>query len=210
MTELPNPFIHDIPRPRKTFGKIVIDLLQGIVIVAAFIVITYLFLVIPTQVDGRSMEPTFLDRELLFTNKIIQLWGDTSLFQRFGYDYKRGDVVIFQKPGHDDFIKRIVGLPGDKIMIKNARVYINDKLVEEAYLPEGRVTRPYSFILEGETKIVPVDHYFLMGDNRENSKDSRFSDIGFVARDNLKGRVFLRYWPVKRFSVIPSGSLKDI
>ncbi|MBD3363386.1 signal peptidase I [Candidatus Dojkabacteria bacterium] len=202
-----NPFLHDLPKPKKKITKIFLDILQFIVILLALVVVCYLFLVIPNQVDGDSMLPNFHDKELLLTNKIIQLIGDKKFMEKYDYNYKRGDVVIFQKPDHPDFIKRVIALPGDKIMIQGGYIYINGQKITEAYLPKDRQTRTYSFMSEGETKIVPEDQYFLMGDNRNNSKDSRFSDIGFVSREHLKGRVFLRYWPLDSFEVIKTGEI---
>ncbi|MCA9386001.1 signal peptidase I [Candidatus Dojkabacteria bacterium] len=207
-----NPFLHSLPRTKKGVGGFFMDALQAIVIVLALFVVSYLFLVIPNQVDGQSMEPNFHDNELLFTNKIIQIIGDKEFMKERNYNYRRGDVVIFQKPGHDDFIKRVIALPGDEIMIQSGKIYINNTEIHEMYIPDSPQwrTNTYSFISEGETKVVPIGHYFLMGDNRNNSKDSRFSDIGFVSREHIKGRVFLRYWPFEDFGFIGAGEIEYV
>lgn len=203
-----NPFLYDLPKQKKSVSKLFMDILQGVVIALALLVVAYLFLVIPNQVDGESMMPNFENNQLLLTNKIIQVIGDKKFMSKRDYNYKSGDVVIFQKPDHPDFIKRVIGLPGDEVMILDGRVHLNGKMITETYLPADRLSRTYSFMSEGETVVVPEGHYFLMGDNRNNSKDSRFSDIGFVSRAHIKGRVFVRYWPFDQFAWIGTGEIQ--
>lgn len=205
MAEVANPFIHDIKTTNKNVGLMLINFLQGLVILLAIIVICYLFLVIPNQVDGQSMEPNFHDRELLLTNKIIQIVGDKGIGKKYNYDYRRGDVVIFQLPNYPDFIKRVIGLPGDEILIEDNTIYVNGKALEEAYIPSSYKTKGYDFVVEGVPQVIPEGHYALFGDNRENSKDSRFEAVGFVSREYIKGRVFFRWWPMDRIGSIGQG-----
>ena len=121
-------------------SNVFLDLLQTIVVALSICVIIYLFIATPNEVHGQSMEPNFYDAELLLTNKIVQLLGDTGLKAIVG-DYKRGDVVIFKHTLSDeDFIKRIIAIGGDTIMIKDGYVYINNVKLNESYLPEGRRT----------------------------------------------------------------------
>jgi len=159
------------------------------------------FVICPFKIPSESMEPTLHGHPR---------FGDRILVNRFRYFFRevsRGDIVIFKirgikaLGGKKDFIKRIVGLPGDSIAIDDGRVYINGKILEE---PEIFKDQRYSFLKrvmkfgdpENPVKI-PEDSFFVMGDNTENSKDSRF--FGFVPRENLAGRAFLIYWPFKRF-----------
>jgi signal peptidase I len=148
------------------------------------------------------MEPTFHDSELLLTNKIVQYLGDTKLGGVFG-DYKRGDVVIFKHTlSQDDFIKRIIAVGGDTVILQDGYVYVNGTRIEETYLPEGRRTEGGNFIAEGQVIKVPEGTYVVFGDNRSNSTDSRSNVVGFVKRSQLKGRVFFRYWPLEEFGVV--------
>lgn len=202
-----NPFMEE-PTIKKGKSGIIIDFIQTIVIALAIVVVIYLFIAIPNQVEGSSMEPNFQHNQLLLTNKIIQFIGDTSLGDRFDYDYRRGDVIIFQQTGKPDFIKRIVATEGDTISIENGKPVVNGKTVDEKYITEQ--TYGSSFLKDGETKRVPEGSYFVMGDNRDNSKDSRFVDVGFVDRDDVKGRVFLRYWPLNKFQLIKQGEFEEI
>ena len=183
--------------------------MQTIVIALAICVFIYIFLAIPNQVDGQSMEPNFHHNELLFTNKIIQIVGDKSIGKKLNYDYKRGDVIVFQLPGNPDFIKRIIAGPGDTIKVEGNHPVISGKVVYESYIPSTTLTEGGTFLEEGEEKTVPSDSYFVMGDNREASKDSRSSDVEFVARKYIKGKVFFRWWPLGRFGLIGSGEYEE-
>jgi len=200
-----NPFIHELKI--RTKGNVIIDILQTIVLALAFSLFIYLVFLIPSQVEGPSMEPNFYNRELLFADRTVQWIGATPLGEGV-YDYHKGDVVIFDFGGIN-LIKRVVATEGDTIKIEDGKVIVNGKALSEIYLPKGRESvlpdPSRSTLIEGETETVPENSYFLMGDNREISKDSRYSDVGFVERSQLKGRVFLRYWPPDKFGVIKSG-----
>lgn len=187
-----NPFLYDPIKPKEPLSKIILDFLQFFVIVIAVFAVSYLFLFIPNQVDGESMLPNFVNGELLFTNKIGHMLSATELGKGLDLEYKRGDVVVFQKPGFDPFIKRVIGLPGDEVKIENGYIYINTRRIEEPYLQEGLLTESYD-LGEGVTHIIQDNYYFLLGDNRMNSQDSRFNVIGQVHWEHIKGRVFLRY-----------------
>ena len=203
-----NPFFYDPPEDQVK-GGVIIDIMQTIVIALAIFVFVYIFLAIPNQVDGQSMEPNFYHNELLLTNKVIQFIGDKGIGDSLGYDYKRGDVVILQLPNNPDFIKRIIAGPGDTVRVENHHVIVNDMILNEAYIPTTTRTEAGSFIADGVKVTVPADHYFVMGDNRQASKDSRSADVGFVSRDELKGKVFLRWWPLNRFGLIGTGDYTE-
>jgi len=200
-----NPFIHELKV--KTKGSVIIDILQTVVLALAFSLFIYLVFLIPSQVEGPSMEPNFYNRELLFADRTVQWIGAIPIGAGV-YDYNKGDVVIFDFNGMN-LIKRVVATEGDTVRISNNRVFVNGVQLEEIYLPKGRPSflpdPSRSTLTEGKDSTVPTNSYFLMGDNREVSKDSRYNDIGFVNRTHLKGRVFLRYWPINKFGIIRPG-----
>ena len=111
----------------------------------------------------------------------------------------RGDIVVFKAPPHadpgiDDLVKRVVGLPNETISGHDGHVYVNHRLLKEPYLPAGSFTSDFG------PKVIPEDSYWVMGDNRGNSKDSR--SFGFIPKSHIVGRVFLRIWPVTRVKVM--------
>jgi signal peptidase I len=170
-----------------------LDFVETIVIALAIFVVVYRFLFQPHQVKGNSMFDNYHDGEYLLTDKI-------------SYRFKvpeRDDVIVFKAPTNEDYdyIKRLIGLPGDQVMIKENRVYVNGQLLDESgYLSPNILTRPGSYAKEGLTITVPQKAYFVMGDNRENSSDSR--DWGPVPEENIVGRAWIRYWPLNKLGVI--------
>lgn len=168
------------------------DTLQTIVVAGAVFAIIYLFLAQPHQVVGNSMFPNFHDKEYILTDKI-------SYRVRLP---ERGEVIVFKAPNNigKDYIKRIIGKPEDKVSIQNGKVFVNDQILIENYLPSDNKTFAGSFIKEGVTYEVPFNTYFLLGDNRMNSSDSR--EFGFVKKEDIIGRSFFVYWPPPAFSVL--------
>ncbi len=162
------------------------DVLQQIALGAAFFVIFYLYFVQPNQVKGMSMYPTFKDKEYILTDKITYKLREP----------RRGEVIILQSPDNPDvdFIKRIIGIPGERIKIEAGIVYVNDQALEEAYIDVSTPTFPNGFLTEGEERVVPQDSYFVLGDNRPGSADSR--EYGFIERSHIIGRVIYRYFPL--------------
>ena len=180
-----------------------LEFVQSIVIAIAICVFIYIFIATPNQIQGQSMDPTFKNAEIVLTSKIHQWLGGTPFGRSVGLDYKRGDIVVFQKPGLDDFIKRVIGIPGDSVNIKEGHVYINGNKIIEPYLDSGIVTKGGTFIVDnGQPVTLGQDEYFLMGDNRGNSRDSRYAEVGFIKREWLKGKVLLRYWPLNKIWVV--------
>jgi signal peptidase I len=200
-----NPFLSQ--QNEKTTKDVLTDFIQTIVIAMAFSLLLYFVFLVPSIVDGTSMEPSYYDKELLFANKTVQWLGKTSLGERWDYDYKRGDVIIF-KHNNTNIIKRIIATEGDTVKISDGKVYVNNKQIKEDYLKPDTYTRVApavtANIAEHETLLVPKNSYFILGDNRIVSKDSRYREIGFIDRSEIRGRVFLRYWPLNRFSLIKS------
>ena len=174
-----------------------IDTLETLVISLAIFILIYKFLFQPHQVDGRSMEPTFHNGEYILTDKVSY---------RF-HSPKRGDVIVFHSPQDErvDFIKRIIGVPGDTVMIKNKVVYLNGQPLDEPYINDG-ITNHDTFLREGREVEVPSGNYIVMGDNRLHSSDSRH--WGFVSYDEIVGRVFFRYWPIDRFGLIETNEIE--
>ncbi len=180
------------PTPVTRFIDFSFDVLQQIALGAAFFVIFYMFIISPNQVKGSSMYPTFHDKEYILTDKI-------SFKLR---DIHRGEVIILQSPDNPDvdFIKRVVALPGERVMIRDGKVYVNDTQLDEQYINVETPTFINGFMLEGEEKTVPEGNYFVLGDNRPGSADSR--EYGFIPRDHVIGRVLYRYFPLSRAGMI--------
>ncbi len=154
----------------------------GIITLFAYIFIN--FFIFTARVDGPSMLSTFTHGDLIFVNRIA--------YSRTLPEYE--DVVIFTSNTRGyELIKRVIGLPGDHIVVKDGQVYRNGTLLQEPYLDDGIVT-------EGDIDtIVNEGFIFVMGDNRPNSADSRIDEIGQVSMDSVKGKVFLRIIPNPKF-----------
>jgi signal peptidase I len=176
----------------KRVGHFFLDIIETFVIALAMFVLMYLFLFQPHQVKGNSMFPNFYDEEYLLTDKITYRLSEP----------KRGDVIVFKAPRHEeyDYIKRIVGLPGDSIKIENCQVFVNDQVLNESYLEAGVCTNSGRFWQTGQTITLSEEEYFVAGDNRAYSSDSR--DWGGVPRGNIVGKAWYRYWPLERVGII--------
>jgi signal peptidase I len=161
------------------------------------------------KVEGSSMEPTLHSGQYLLINKIgyARLPEPlAALLQRDGAtnDYlfggpQRGDIVVFRAPTQPDkdFIKRVIGVPGDTVEIRGGQVYINDQPIDEPYI---RDRAPYVV----PRLVVPPNHYFVLGDNRPNSSDSHV--WGLVPAENIVGRAWVSYWPPNLWGVVPSAA----
>ncbi len=176
---------------------VLFDLIQTLVFAGAIFVVIYAFLFRPYQVNGLSMYPTFDNGEYVLTNLISQRFSD----------YERGDVVVFHAPTEDnkDFIKRIIGSAGDTVSVSEGKVYLNGNLLIEDYLPSNYVTNGGNFLPEGSQINVPEGNYFVMGDNRSNSSDSR--EWGFVQKSEIIGKSFFVYWPLSSIRVVEHAEI---
>jgi len=176
----------------KAVGIFILDFFETVVLAAVIFLLVYLFLWQPHRILGRSMEPNFHNGELILTNKISYRI----------HPPERGDVIVFRAPPREDrdYIKRIIGLPGERVMVKDGRVYINGELLKEPYLPEGTRTKSSYYLAEGVEKVVPPNNYVVMGDNRDHSSDSR--EWGPVPFQNIIGKAWLRYWPLSKVGII--------
>jgi len=156
--------------------------LRDLLFSAAASVLIILFLYQPVRVEGTSMSPRLEDHDRLFINKFV--YHITSI--------ERGDVVVFHYPRDPakSYIKRVVALPGDRLRIDNGQVWVNDQELVENYVPGMyRDTKSFAEI------VVPEDSYFMMGDHRSISSDSR--EFGPVERDLIYGKAVFIYWPAK-------------
>lgn len=166
-----------------------VDTIQTFVLALAVFLVIYFLIARPFQVSGESMFPTYKDREYIFTNIIGLKLGEL----------KRGDVIVFKSPidKNKDFIKRVIGLPGDTVALENGIVYVNSQALNESeYLNNEVKTFSGSFLRDGESVSVPEGTYFVMGDNRMYSSDSR--EWGFLPKSNIVGKSFFVYWPINQ------------
>ena len=180
----------------KRLGSFVLDILQTVVMAIAIFMTVYLFLMRPHQVSGRSMVPNFQDGEYLLTEKVSYRL----------HEPKRGDVVVFSAPPtrRQEYIKRIIGVPGDRIQVGEGRVSVNDKLLEEAYLPKEFTTETGHFLQAGREYTLGNEEYFVFGDNRGNSSDSR--DFGSIKKSDIVGKAWVVYWPPTQTGIVPEVS----
>ena len=124
---------------------------------------------------------------------------------------QRGDVVIFKAPSTEscsaeecEYIKRVIGIPGDKVMIKGGQVYLNGQLLDEPFLASGVKTEEEDYMKEGVEITVPDGQYLCFGDNREHSRDSRA--FGPIEKETIVGKALLKYWPISSIELIPKVS----
>jgi signal peptidase I len=154
-------------------------------IVVSFFII--LFVYQPVKVEGGSMEPGLEDQERIFINKLVYRLESI----------ERGDIIVFRYPRdpRKSFIKRVVGLPGDRVKISAGRVYVNGERILEPYVPgEYQDSRSYPEIE------VPENNYFVLGDHRSMSNDSR--EFGSVPRSFIYGKAVFGYWPMEKLGVV--------
>ena len=177
----------------KKFYAFFVDTLQTLLLAASIFLVIYAFVARPFQVSGESMYPTFKNNEYILTN-LIGL--------RFS-KLERGDVIVFKSPtdADKDFIKRVIGLPGDTVMLQDGHVYVNGQKVNESkYLSDAVQTYGGASLQEGETVVVPPGEYVVMGDNRMNSSDSR--EWGFLKEGSVIGKSFYVYWPLPNMRLV--------
>ncbi|WP_338432777.1 signal peptidase I [Clostridium tyrobutyricum] len=172
----------------KKLKKSITSYIVYIIVVIVIAVILQRFVFARATVTGPSMQPTFSNNDIIFLEKISTEIGHIN----------RGEIVIFnsQDENNDNYIKRVIGVAGNKIEIKNSKVYLNGKELQEKYLPIGTKTEPNSSIT---TYTVPKGYIFVLGDNRENSTDSRI--LGNISLKQVKGHVVLGLYPFKNIKI---------
>jgi signal peptidase I len=185
----------------KAIGGFFLDIIETIVIALSIFLIIYLFVASPHQVNGQSMVPNFKSGEYVLSDKVSYRLRDP----------KRGEIVVFHAPDAAncpkgtgcDFIKRILGLPGETLEVHDNRIYVNGTPVEEPYIPADFQTLPGA-ATKGKKVVLGPDEFFVSGDNRPYSSDSRA--WGAITKDEIVGRAFFRYWPLNVAGIIPHAS----
>lgn len=164
-----------------TYFKIIL-----VALLLAFVIRAYVIDI--TKVDGTSMHPVLVDKDNIITAKIAYILNEP----------QRGDIIVFDAPdiAGADYVKRIIGLPNEEIVISEGKVYIDGRLLQEPYLEAAAYT-------DGDIRmIIPDGFYFVMGDNRAVSRDSRAEDVGFISHDLIHGKAVLRIFPFNSFGSI--------
>jgi signal peptidase I len=181
----------EVPEQPKTRGFLLAFELRSwfrdILLAFAIAIFIVIFVVQPVKVEGTSMQPRLVDQERIFVNRFIYKFEQI----------RRGDVVVFWYPRDrsKSFITRVLGVPGDKVEIRSGTVFVNNARVKEPYLNpafrDKKSIRPLT---------VPPGHYFVLGDHRNSSNDSR--SWGFVAQDLIYGKAIFSYWPISRVGLV--------
>ncbi len=192
---IPNPDApfgapESLPQPAKpswwsNLGSALRELAETLILtLVIFLVIR--FAVQNFRIEGLSMEPNFHDGQYLFVNKLLYMLQPP----------QRGDVVVFVPPNNNsrDFIKRVIGLPGDRIEIRSGAVFINGEALNETY-----PLNPASY--STGSLVVPPDEYFVLGDNRNYSSDSH--SWGTVSKKSIIGKAWFSYWPPQMMGLVP-------
>ncbi|OGE14942.1 signal peptidase I [Candidatus Daviesbacteria bacterium RIFCSPHIGHO2_12_FULL_37_11] len=185
---------------QKTFfqkiGANLVDFIQTLVVFGAIFAIIYLFVAQPHKVSGSSMVPTFISGDFILTDKVSYRIGAP----------KDGEIIVLKNPRNEsqDFIKRIIATPGQTLRVEGSSVFVNGVKTPENYLPIETPTRSGAFLHEGETVTVAPNQYYVFGDNRNHSSDSR--EWGSITREEIVGKVFFRYWPPSSFGLIRHSS----
>jgi signal peptidase I len=200
--------------PRGSVRPLLMEILQT-VLLTLLIFMGVRAVVQNFKVDGASMEPTLHSGQYLLINKVsyfrldalpepvterlgVQTAGEEPVYLFGGPE--RGDIIVFRFPGRPerDFIKRVIGVPGDLVEIDRGQVYVNGELLQENYI---RAQPTYSV----PTQTVPPSQYFVLGDNRPNSSDSHI--WGYVPADNVIGKAWVSYWPPGQWGVVAESGI---
>lgn len=176
------------------------DWLKPILFAIVLVVGVRYFLVTPIAVQGASMMPTLENGEMLVVDKITPKITE---FDRF-------DIVVFKATEEENYVKRIIGLPGDTVQYIDDMLYINNEKYDEPYLDDykaelvdhGTLTEDFTLEAYLQQTVVPEGHLFVLGDNRRQSIDSRLPEVGFVPIDTVIGEVRFVYWPLSQAGLI--------
>ncbi|KGP92841.1 signal peptidase I [Pontibacillus chungwhensis BH030062] len=176
-----------------------LDWIKALIVAAILAIVIRVFLFAPIVVDGPSMLPTLENGDHMIVNKFSYTIGKPERF----------DIVVFHATETKDYIKRVIGLPGDHIEYRDDTLYVNGEPVEETYLQErlDRLSENQSYTfdfrlqdIKGNYETIPEDHVLVLGDNRNNSTDSRM--LGLIPLDRIVGETRFIYWPMERFGFV--------
>lgn len=180
--------------PKKNAVMAANELMSWILTIVIAVVIALAlnrFVLINAEITSGSMENTIMTGDKLMGFRLSYLFSEP----------QRGDIVIFKFPDDEtkNYVKRIIGCPGDTVRIENGKIYINDATepLEEDYLKEEWTIATGPYVFE-----VPEDSYLMLGDNRNNSYDARYWTNTYVKKDKILGKAFCRYWPLPKFKIV--------
>ncbi len=175
-------------RSGPSLGAEIRSWVRDLAVAVGLAIVIIVFLYQPVKVEGTSMAPLLSDQERIFINKYLYRYESI----------QRGDVVVFWYPldPSKSFIKRVIGMPGETVELRQGRVFVNNRSLEESYVPPQFAES----VTYGPT-LVPAEHYFVLGDHRASSNDSRV--FGPVPARSIYGKAVFAYWPVERFGAIP-------
>ena len=184
----------------KSKKKELLDWIKAIAVAFVFAIVMRTFIFSPTLVNGASMMPTYEDGDKVIVNKIGK---KISGIDRF-------DVIVFEPPIGEDYIKRVIGLPGDHVVYKDDILYINDEALEEPYLDlykeqlldNGTLTEDFTLETLTGYSTVPEGYLFVLGDNRRKSLDSRDPVVGLVPMEKVLGKANIRFYPLDSFGIV--------
>lgn len=185
----------------QVLGGFFLDIIETVVIALSIFLIVYLFVASPHQVNGQSMMPNFQSGEFVLSDKVSYRFNNP----------KRGDIVVFHAPEAAncpkgtgcDFIKRVLGLPGETVEVYDNAIWINGQKLEEPYIPADYETMP-GLATKGKSIYLGPNEYFVSGDNRPYSSDSRA--WGAITKNDIVGKALFRYWPLKSAGLIPHST----
>jgi len=199
--------IEDTKQPNKQINKkktVIREWVEAIVVAALIALVIRIFLIEPFKIPTGSMRNTLLEGDIILVNKLLYGaripvigWRTPEITKP-----KRGDVIVFIYPEDPkkNFIKRLIGLSGDTVEIKNGTIYINSTPLVDALFNQRYYYNRGDFGRESQKVLVPENSYFVLGDNSASSQDSRY--WGFVPKKNLIGKALLIYWPPQRIRMI--------
>lgn len=175
----------------KAATRILWDFVELLIIAVGIIAFSWFFLAEPLEVTGDSMSPTLLNQEQIVAEKLSMNFED----------FKRGEIVVFESPNEGKLlIKRIVALPNEKFLIQEGAIIVDGVPLLEVYLDPYLQTKGKAKIKSGQEITVPANSFIVLGDNRDNSTDSR--DFGPITLESIVGRAFMVYRPLENMRVI--------
>ena len=197
--ESPPELLPETRDPGRRARGCLLELAETIIVTLVLFVTIQAFVAQPFKVEQHSMETTFLEGDYLLVDRLSHLWSP----------YARGDVIVFKPPssfrdGGEPLIKRVIGVGGDTVELRDGMVFVNGVVTDEPYLYRNAagIAEPTD-PTNGTSWLVPADDLFVMGDHRDVSADSRV--FGPIPVASVVGRGFVRYWPLDRFGFVPAG-----